>query len=112
MKDTRYCYGASCTWHGPISEVSNTGNHPRWKAANIPKDIRKHSMPCCPICGGMLMEFNEPSRWWSQVDEFERKGHPNYRAMLVWQREQKICFREMSQLVRAYKEIMGVEVAL
>lgn len=35
-KDTRYCYGANCTWHGPISETGVTR-----PIAGM------HRLPCC-----------------------------------------------------------------
>jgi hypothetical protein len=106
-EDTRFCYGASCTWCGPIQEVSNMGKHSRWKAANIPDDVRKHSLPCCPHCGGMLLELPHAKEWWDGVDKYDADGHPGYGAMWRWQRQMNkrapLCFPNLETLERTYK---------
>lgn len=66
-EDTRFVYGATCTWFGSIHEVSATDKHPRY--AN---EHQAHSLPCCPICGGMLFEMESASIWWDGVDGFEK----------------------------------------
>jgi|SRR5262245_22168007 len=74
--DTRFCYGAMCTWFGSIYEIGKRGD-----------------LPCCPCCKGMLFEMPTEEQWWSGVDRHEReKPHQGYRSMLEWQRAQNRCF--------------------
>lgn len=98
--DTRYCYGAGCTWHGPIAEVSNTSKHSFWRRRDAPRMQGGISLPCCPICGGMLLEVDTEEKWWTDAAAFEAgtgsrasKPHPGYVAMLKWQKEQSKCYQ-------------------
>lgn len=114
--DTRFCYGAQCTWCGPIQEVSNTNEHPRWKdfkdrviyvkgADGVDRPIKhsEHDMPCCPGCGGMLLEVENPNIWWDGVKKYDA-DHPGYLAMWQWQRQHKpLCFRDIEELRRTYE---------
>ena len=114
--DSRFCYGANCTWFGSIHEV---GSAP----TNISKRFSDgHSLPCCPLCGGMLFEMQDEGEWWAGIDGFERgeyplptaHPHPGYRAMWEWQRAQKKCFPQaisgLDRLIAAYKEATGITV--
>lgn len=110
--DGRFCYGANCTWFGSIHEVGST------------KPLTDgHSLPCCPLCGGMLFEMPDEGEWWESIDAYERGDyptptahpHPGYRAMWEWQRAQKKCFfqgqgKGLAGLVAAYKDASGVTV--
>ncbi len=69
-RDRRIVYGARCSWWGSIDEVSTTAS----------------GLPCCPHCGGVLLEVDSEKEWWAGVDQFEADGHPGYRAFLVWLR--------------------------
>ncbi|SRR6266478_328958 len=114
--DTRFCYGANCTWCGPISEVSDTNTHPAHaesrqrviyvkdaKGNDRPIKHSDHGLPCCPNCGGMLMQFDTPDEWWDQVKKYDADGHPGYLVMWQWQRQHKpICFRNIQELERTY----------
>ena len=112
-KDTRYCYGANCTWHGPISETGVTR-----PIAGM------HRLPCCPLCGGMLMEFPTAEEWWGPAEDYEAgtgkggRAHPGYVAMMKWQVEQKVCFpinqtrNGVRELRDAYFAATGVHVPL
>lgn len=116
--DSRFCYGANCTWFGSIHEISSTLKHPRHRQSNTDD----HGLPCCPICGGMLFELQDEREWWEGVDYFERGDyplpsahpHPGYRAMWEWQRAQKKCFfmnaSGPDRLAAAYKEATGITV--
>lgn len=98
--DTRLAYGARCTWFGPIQEVGSVG---------------PSRLPCCPLCGSMLFELPTEAAWWEGVDRFEAEGHPGYRALWEWQREQKKCFsntRGLTELIDAYRAATGKEVKL
>ena len=102
IQDTRFCYGAQCTWCGPIAEVSNTHDHPYWKERKTLSE--QHSIPCCPNCGGMLMEYETAEEWWDQVRKYDAEGHPGYLAMWQWQRQHKpLCFPSMEVFVQTYK---------
>ena len=108
-KDTRYVFGASCTFSGSISEVSTTDKHPRHlsdafvkmrEMFNI-KDIPV--LPCCPYCGGMLMQVDYEEKYWQQAREYE-KTPPNYTRVLMWGIAQKKCFRTEEMLIAKYTE--------
>lgn len=89
QKEERFCHGANCTWFGSIHEVG-----------------KRSSLPCCPLCSGMLFELANENQWWTGVDSYESEGHPGYRAMWEWQRQQKKCFPligGISQLIQAYE---------
>jgi hypothetical protein len=112
-QDTRYCYGANCTWCGPIQDVGTFGGG--------------HHLPCCPHCKGMLFELPNAGYWWDDIDLYEKgrsprpsatgelegvTPRPGYRAMWEWQVQQKTCFRDMAALVAAYKAATGNEVQI
>ena len=100
MQDTRFVYGASCTWFGSIYEVDFVG---------------PQRLPCCPFCQRMLFEMDTEAEWWKSVNEFEANGHPGYRAMLEWQRMQKCCFPASLgaiHLVIAYEKATGIKVQM
>ena len=52
--DTRYCYGACCTWHGPIQNTINSSG-----------------IPGCPHCGGPLFEMKSKEEWNARAEEFQ-----------------------------------------
>lgn len=112
IEDNRYCYGANCTWHGPIRTVGTT------------PPINGHRLPCCPLCRGLLMEFPTAGEWWGPTEAYEAgtgkggKPHPGYVAMMKWQVEQKVCFplsktrNGVRELRDAYEKASGVHVPL
>lgn len=70
MPDQRIVYGVRCSWWGSIVEVS----------------AKASGLPCCPHCGGVLLEVANETTWWRDVDRYEANGHPGYRAFLGWLR--------------------------
>lgn len=120
--DTRFCYGANCTWYGSIREVANTATHPAHAQLNKDKaslfQHEAHGLPCCPICGGMLMELPNREEWFKGMDMFEMGTYPGanphphagYRAMFEWQKNVGRCFPGIGKLVEAYKEKTGITV--
>lgn len=108
-EDSRFCYGARCTWFGSIYEVGSTKPHSG--------DVGC-SLPCCPLCGSVLFEMPTEAEWWKGIDDFERgeyplptaHKHPGYRAMWEWQRENKLCFSDFSALAQAYEAMTGNHV--
>lgn len=94
--DTRYVYSVGCTWFGSIYEVGETTHG---------------HIPCCPHCGSVLFELSDEKKWWKGVDGYDEL-HPNYRKMLEWQKDQKICFKTMKDLNDAFKGATGLEVSL
>nr|WP_294577496.1 hypothetical protein [uncultured Rhodopila sp.] len=69
MTDTRFVYGARCTWFGPIAEIGKRGG-----------------IPACPHCGSPLYEMPNEAMWWRVVDKHEAAGNPGYRAFVEWLR--------------------------
>lgn len=80
--DTRYVYGASCTWHGPIADIGRktVPVRPNGFVASLGQPSTPMTLPCCPVCEGMLFECPHPDMWWGRVD----KVGPNYRAFIEW----------------------------
>lgn len=76
--DTRYAYGAVCSWSGPIQEVSTT--EPKSGVLGS----SPVSIPCCPLCGGPLYEVDSKEQWDRQIAEFDADGHPGYIAFQEW----------------------------
>lgn len=121
--DTRFCYGASCTWFGPIQDVSSTDKYQvKAKEEHFPKLMADASLPCCPCCGGMLFELPDELDFWNSINAFELgayprsvagtypRRHPGYRVMWEWQRDQKTCFPRTEALAEAYKTATGIAV--
>jgi hypothetical protein len=112
--DTRFTYGASCSWFGSIHEVGNTGTHLHWAG----QDKGTHHLPCCPICGGMLFEMPTEDEWWKSVDDFEagnypastKHPHPGYREMLEWQQKSMFCFKSIYDLRDHFEQVTGIHV--
>lgn len=110
--DTRYTYGAGCSWHGPIAKVGKTAPTPVRMATiggrQIP--IGGHSLPCCPHCGGMLYEMPTEREWWLGARNHEKKGHLNYVVFLLWTAEQSRCWPSLRDAARAYEQESGRKV--
>jgi hypothetical protein len=69
--DTRYVYGAYCTWHGPISEVDTTAG-----------------LPICPRCGSVLFEMEDKAEWLVGVNRFAKEiNEPLYPNFIEAQRD-------------------------
>src|SRR5215831_19129926 len=88
--DRRFCYGANCTWFGPIQDVGSTDYKVKPKEEHFPPSLSDTSMPCCPCCGGMLFELEEETAFWNALTTFEAgtytntpsaKPHPGYVEM-------------------------------
>lgn len=88
--DKRIAYGARCVWWDSIYKVA---------AKRVPGGSG-HGLPCCPKCGGVLMEVPDEEKWTRGMDEYEADGHPGYRAMMEWGRGK--CFPTMTALKAAY----------
>lgn len=79
MADTRYVYGARCTWHGPIVDIGT-----RQISYTTPGGVPgQGKVPCCPHCGGMLFEYDKIEDWRLSVSEFDKK-HPGYAEFVDW----------------------------
>lgn len=83
-KDTRYTYGATCTWHGPIDKVGKMD----FDRIRVPRTLgdlaletllgRKEQMglPCCPHCQGPLFEVPSREEYFDAARHFEQAGNP------------------------------------
>lgn len=79
-QDTRYVYGACCTWHGSIYEVADT--EPTDVTING-RTTRGVSIPCCPHCSGPLMEYPDRAKWDANAKHFAEKNNmPLYEKWL------------------------------
>ena len=110
--DTRFVYGATCAWIGPIQAVGNTKTHPRhqalMKAANAPQKIADASLPCCPHCGGMLFELPSRDDYMRGVPDFD-KQHPGYAKFVAWWEEKckTTCARNLPEAIALYNKETG-----
>lgn len=91
--DTRIVYGIRCVWWDGIEKVGKT-----------PPE-RGISIPCCPHCGGVLMELRSLAEWWAGVEKYEADGHPGYRAFIEWLKGK--CFPNRQAAKAAYEAKPG-----
>jgi hypothetical protein len=100
MTDTRYVYGATCTWNGPIQEAKGYAHRP----------------PGCPFCGGVLFEAKSEQHWTESVMKYERDAHPGYRAFSEWLGRCGRCWSlgsvSLNDIARIYQAETGREVRL
>lgn len=98
QRDPRIAYGVSCSWWGTIYEVGSNKAH----------------LPCCPCCGGMLMEMPNEAEWYRGVDNYDKrtKQQGNYRKFIEWLRGK--CFNQDHNrsffwvAIQAFQEETGV----
>jgi hypothetical protein len=96
--DNRVVYGISCVWWDGIEKVGKT-------------PLRGGvSLPCCPQCGGVLMQVDGPKQWWDAVEKHEASGHPGYRAFIEWLKGK--CFPTMQAAQEIYETKPGRTVKL
>ena len=88
IKDDRIVYGFNCVWWDGIEKVASRGG-----------------LPCCPHCGGMLMEMPTPKQWWDGVEIYEKNGHPGYRSFIEWLKGK--CFPNRDAAKAAYEAKPG-----
>ena len=82
-KDTRIAYGAMCFWWGNIQDVG----------------VLPVGLPCCPQCGGLLLEVPNEEKWFSEHEDYE-KEHPGYIEFLRWSKGR--CFKSREEAEAAY----------
>jgi len=71
-EDARIVYGVGCTWWGSIYEVAKR---------------ERSGLPCCPECGGMLMEVESQEVWDENVQSYaDSVGDSGYPAYIAWLR--------------------------
>jgi hypothetical protein len=85
VSDARIVHGARCAWWDSIDKVAT----------------KPSGLPCCPHCGGVLMEVENEATWWDQVDRYGAKGNPGYRAFIEWLRGR--CFRDFQTALDAHR---------
>ncbi len=96
--DTRIVYGMRCVWWDGIEKTART------------PERDGHSFPCCPCCGSVLMQMDDPKQWWDTVEKHEAAGHPGYRAFIEWMKGK--CFPDMKSAKAVYEAKPGRSVTL
>lgn len=81
-RDNVIVYGVACTWWDDISQVATT----------------KTGIPCCPVCGSMLLETS-PDDWKAGAEDMETK-QPGYIKILNWGRGK--CFKNYQTLLKEW----------
>lgn len=97
--DTRIVYGATCTWWDSILKVGS-------RSMNVYLDSRAAvgvSIPCCPLCGGMLFEMPNEDAFLKGAIEHEAKGHPGYVQFVRWARGK--CYPSYEAAEAAYRSV-------
>lgn len=88
--DTRIAYGAMCCWWDVIQKVAT----------------RKDSgLPCCPTCGGLLLEVPDMDTWMAAARTAEADNRPGYADFITWM--QGRCFKTMAAAGHAYLQETG-----
>lgn len=101
MTDTRYVYGANCTWHGSIADIGH-------KKTNSAFDGSEITLPCCPHCGGMLFEFPSKEVWGEAVAKQEAVN-PGYAAFIEWAGSIGACWGGQYDALKRYNFTQGKE---
>ena len=83
-KDGRIVYGARCLWWESIDKVAT----------------KPSGLPCCPWCGGVLLEVDSEAEWWAGARRHEAEKEPGYVAFLEWLRGR--CYSTINDARRAY----------
>lgn len=106
--DTRYVYGASCTWHGPITAIGT-------KRVRLDHEARTlapvHGIPCCPHCSGMLFEYSNKAIWDANVAKADAQ-YPGYADFVAWLGSYGRCWPGWKLAGPMYKEATGKDLPL
>ena len=78
-------------WHGICTYWTDD-----WDAVAATSE----GIPCCPQCSNVGFQISR-DEWWRAVDKYEKSGHPGYRSLIEWGKEQ--CFPDYDSLARAFK---------
>jgi hypothetical protein len=97
--DERVVYGMRCVWWDGIENVG-TLDHKE----------SVHGLPCCPFCRGVLMQVDNPKVWWEGVNNYEKAGHPGYRAFMEWLKGK--CYPTMRAAQEVYQAKKGRTVVI
>jgi len=103
QRDTRVAYGAMCFWWGDIQQVGATPP----KAVIIGGRQQVVSLPCCPTCGGMLMEAPTEAAFLKGAQDYEDKGNPGYVAFIRWSKGKCFKTRELAEAAYAKRATEG-----
>lgn len=97
MTDTRYVYGANCSWHGPIADIA-TKTLPVNPYNPMEETV---TLPCCPHCGGMLFEFPNKQIWDDAIAVTEGKV-PGYADYVAWLSSVGVCWPNNGEALKRY----------
>lgn len=109
-KDSRWVYGAHCTWHASIDKVGIVTSQmkvgpPRGQPANV-----EMALPCCPNCRGMLFECRDRAEFDAGAAKYEAAGHPGYASFMRWLEGK--CYPSIEAAAAEYELQTSIKVAL
>lgn len=102
--DTRVAYGALCFWWGDIQQVGLTKPRTMTVGQGEPFTVQ---LPCCPTCGGMLMEAPTEAAFIEGAQKYEDEGHPGYVAFIRWSKGKCFKTRELAEAAYAARSTDG-----
>ena len=108
-EDTRFVYGARCTFNGPIQNCGSIESNVQGQEVKL---------PCCPNCKGMLLEYPTRKPWDGQLKQFdaEKRYGGQYVRMWKWVEQEKKCYPQteegMRQMIEDYNKEAGGKMPL
>jgi hypothetical protein len=103
MSDTRVAYGAFCFWWGDIQQVGLTPPH----TMTVNGEPHVMQLPCCPTCGGLLMEAPTEAAFLEGAQKYESEGHPGYVDFVRWSKGKCFKTRELAEAAYAARSTEG-----
>lgn len=95
--DTRMVYGSSCSWWDVVSQAASTAS----------------GLPCCPHCGGVLMEMPSIQDWWESVDLFiaqDPDQRANYKTFVGWLQGRDCGGKKLHSRAAEFEAVTGLSL--
>jgi hypothetical protein len=92
MTDTRFVYGATCTWSGTIQDT-----------------YKQSRIPLCPQCNGPLFEVVSKQEWDDSIAVYD-KIRPGYKNFCDWLANLEHCLPlDMNNALDIYVSLGNTE---